>query len=204
MQELGTESPLNINLDQFNRAVYEVALTGVEHELPQINKAAQMWRNEFDRLKDQAVALNLLPEDVTVPNAANYIMVMYNKNKIIDEGGKAARGDGTFAQHVFDQFQASNETVKMYLESPQAQALLKSLEDAKKEIQLHTETLKRDVTPRVAQLSKEVKRLKSEKQKAHPSSHADYNKKISKASSDLEKAKIESMRLKDARKPVGS
>src|SRR5690606_35595970 len=69
MQELGTESHLNINLDQFNRAVYEVALTGVEHELPQINKAATMWRNEFDRLKDQAVALNLLPEDVTVPNA---------------------------------------------------------------------------------------------------------------------------------------
>jgi len=202
MQELGTESHLNINLDQFNRAVYEVALTGVEHELPQINKAATMWRNEFDRLKDQAVALNLLPEDVTVPNAANYIMVMYNKNKIIDEGGKAARGDGTFAQHVFDQFQASNETVKMYLESPQAQALLKSLEDAKKEIQLRTETLKRDVTPRVAQLSKEVKRLKSEKQKSHPSNHADYDKKISKASSDLEKAKIESIRLKDERKPL--
>lgn len=118
MQELGTESPLNINLDQFNRAVYEVALTGAEHEIPQINKAAKMWRNEFDRIKDEAIKLDLLPPDVTVPNAANYIMVMYNKNKIIEEGGKAARGDGTFAQHVFDQFQASNETVKMYLDSP--------------------------------------------------------------------------------------
>lgn len=202
MQELGTESPLNINLDQFNRAVYEVALTGAEHEIPQINKAATMWRNEFDRIKKQAIDEGLLPEDVTVPNAANYIMIAYNKNKIIEEGGKAARGDGTFAQHVFDQFQASNETVKMYLESPQTQAILKNIEDAKKEIALHTETLKRDVTPRIAQISKEVKKLKAEKEKSHPSSHADYDKRISKASADLEKAKIESMRLKDKRKPL--
>lgn len=202
MQELGTDSPLNLNLDQFNKAVYETALTGADHAIPQVNKAATMWRNEFDRLKDQAVALKLLPEDVTVPNAANYIMVMYNKNKIIEEGGKAARGDGTFAQHIFEQFQASNETTKLYLQSPHTQALLKSIEDANTEIKLHTETLKRDVTPRIAQLSKEVKRLKSEKQKAHPSSHADYDTKISKSSADLEKAKIESMRLKDARKPL--
>lgn len=202
MQELGTDSPLNLNLDQFNKAVYETALTGGEHAIPQVNKAATMWRNEFDRLKDQAIALNLLPEDVTVPNAANYIMVMYNKNKIIEEGGKAARGDGTFAQHLFDQFQASNETVKMYLQSPQSQAFIKSIEDAKAEIKLHTETLKRDVTPRIAQLSKEIKKLQSEKQKAHPSSHADYDKKIATVGKDLEKAKIESMKLKDARKPL--
>lgn len=130
MQELGTESPLNINLDQFNRAVYEVALTGTEHEIPQINKAATMWRNEFDRIKKQAIDEGLLPEDVTVPNAANYIMIAYNKNKIIEEGGKAARGDGTFAQHVFDQFQASNESVKQYINSPaylEAQEEIKSL-----------------------------------------------------------------------------
>lgn len=132
MQELGTESPLNINLDQFNRAVYETALTGVDHELPQINKAAKMWRNEFDRLKDIAVNEGLLPEGVTVPNAANYIMVAYNKNKIIEEGGKAARGDGTFAQHIFDQFQESNESVKQFLESPmytEAQDKIKGLKN---------------------------------------------------------------------------
>src|SRR5690606_22265645 len=89
MQELGQESPLNINLDQFNRAVYEVALTGVDHEIPQINKAATMWRNEFDRIKKVAIDEGMLPEDVTVPNAANYIMIAYNKNKIIEEGGKS-------------------------------------------------------------------------------------------------------------------
>ena len=118
MAELGTEAPLNMNLDQFNKAVYETALTSAEHELPQVNKAAKMWRDEFDKLRDQAIALKLLPEDVQVPNAPNYIMVMYNKNKIIEQGGKAARGEGTFPEHLFQQFQASNEATKQYLQSP--------------------------------------------------------------------------------------
>lgn len=168
MQELGTEAPLNINLDQFNRAVYETALTGSDHELPQINKAATMWRNEFDRMKDSAVELGLLPEDVTVPNAANYIMVMYNKNKIIEEGGKAARGDGTFAQHLFDQFQASNETTKQFLESPvyaEAQAQIKSLKENAR--RLPAEQLNK-INKQISDIGKKVKsleRLKSRRPK---------------------------------------
>ncbi len=161
MQELGTESPLNINLDQFNRAVYEVALTGIDHEIPQINKAATMWRKEFDRLKDIAVAEGMLPEDVTVPNAANYIMVAYNKNKIIEEGGKAARGNGTFAQHVFDQFQASNETVKEYRASPayaESQAQIKSLNDNSR--RLPPDQLKQ-INDRIADIGKKIKSLES-------------------------------------------
>ena len=131
LMELGSSSGENLNLDQFNRAVYEVALTGEEHELSHVNAAAKMWRDEFDRMQKQAIELGLLPPDVTVPNAPNYIMVMYNKNKIIEQGGKSARGDGTFPQHLFEQFQASNETVKQYMQSPiyvEAQARIKELD----------------------------------------------------------------------------
>lgn len=161
MQELGTEEPLNINLDQFNQAVYETALTGVDHAIPQINKAATMWRNEFDRLKNQAIELDLLPPDVTVPNAANYIMVMYNKNKIIEEGGKAARGQGTFAQHIYDQFEASNETTKQFLQSPQyaeAQAQLNKLNERIK--RLPPEQMK-VINDQLADIGKKVKALES-------------------------------------------
>jgi len=132
-----TESPTNINLDQFNQAVYETALTGKQHQIPQVNSAASMWRKEFDRLKDDAVNLGLLPEGVDVPNAPNYIMVMYNKNKIIEQGGKAARGDGTFPQHLYQQFVASNETTKQFLESPiytQAKERISTLERQVKEL----------------------------------------------------------------------
>lgn len=166
MMELGTDTQTNLNLDQFNQAVYETALTGAEHALPQVNKAATMWRNEFDRLKDQAVALNLLPEDVSVPNAANYIMVMYNKNKIIEQGGKAARGEGTFPQHLFQQFQASNETTKQYLASPQFITANKNLNELKKlDLMFPKEQLENFVKnidivdKKIASLNKDIKRF---------------------------------------------
>lgn len=161
LMELGTSSGENLNLDQFNRAVYEVALTGSEHEIPQINKAATMWRNEFDRIKKEAIDEGLLPEDVTVPNAANYIMIAYNKNKIIEEGGKAARGDGTFAQHVFDQFHASNETTKEYLASPmyaEAQAQIKVLKENAR--RLPPEELKK-INNQIADIGKKIKALEA-------------------------------------------
>jgi hypothetical protein len=132
MRELGTDTGENMNLDQFNRAVYETALTGENHELSHVNASAKMWREEFDRLQKQAIDLGLLPEDVQVPNAPNYIMVMYNKNKIIEQGGKSARDDGTFPQHLFEQFQASNEAVKQFTQSPfysEAQAKIKTIKD---------------------------------------------------------------------------
>lgn len=202
MGELGTSSPENLNINQFNQAVYEATLTGEQHALPQVNKAAEMWRKEFDDLKDQAVALGLLPEDVQVPNAANYIMVMYNKNKIIEEGGKSARGEGTFANHLFQQFQASNETTKQYLASPQAAELLKKVDDANIEIKLHTETLKRDLTPKIAQLSKEVKALTAERNKAHPAAHPEIDARIKKVQAALDDTKHKSFKLKEARKPL--
>lgn len=202
MRELGTETGENMNLDQFNRAVYETALTGQEHELSHVNASAKMWRGEFDRLQKQAIDEGILPEDVSVPNAPNYIMVMYNKNKIIDEGGKAARGDGTFAQHLYNQFEASNETVKQYMQSPIAQDVLKKIDDANIKIRLHTETLKHDLTPKIAQLSKELKALQAEKSKSHPSSHATFDKRIKQVEDNLEETKVKSFKTKELRKPL--
>ncbi len=202
MRELGTETGINMNLDQFNKAVYETALTGTEHELPQVNKAATMWRNEFDRLKDQAVELGLLPEGVTVPNAANYIMVMYNKNKIIEQGGKFARGDGTFPQHLFEQFQASNETLKLYMESPTVAAHLKTIEDHNIELKLHTETLTHDINPKIALLSKDLNKVKGAKDKAHPASHAEYDAKIKALQGEIDALREKSFKIKALRKPL--
>lgn len=161
MGELGTEAPLNINLDQFNKAVYETALTGADHAIPQVNKAANLWRGEFDRLQKQAIDLGLLPPDVTVPNAPNYIMVMYNKNKIIEEGGKSARGEGTFSQHLYDQFEASNETTKHYLQSPgytTAQELIKTYTERMKAISPEQAT---QLQNQLVEVNKKVKELET-------------------------------------------
>lgn len=191
MLELGTDTGENLNLDQFNKAVYETALTGTEHELPQVNSAAQMWRKEFDGLQKQAIELGMLPEDVQVPNAPNYIMVMYNKNKIIEQGGKSARGEGTFPYHLYQQFQASNEAVKQFISSPiyidtnsrirklqkeesmfqpeQLNNINKKIEDADKRIKdiiSNIARFKKAKTPDIASIKKfekEIKKIESDK-----------------------------------------
>lgn len=190
MAEQGTESGFNINLDQFNKAVYETALTGEDHAIPQINKAASMWRKEFDRLKDQAINLNLLPEDVSVPNAANYIMVMYNKNKIIEEGGKSARGEGTFAQHIYNQFEASNETLKQYMASPGhaiAKTAISKLENTAKKFSpdelLNIEKKTSLAESRIKSLNTQLSKLKKSKNAGKKELNA-LKKDIDKAISD--------------------
>lgn len=194
MQELGQESPLNINLDQFNRAVYEVALTGAEHEIPQINKAATMWRNEFDRLKQQGIDEGLLPEDVTVPNAANYIMIAYNKNKIIEEGGKAARGDGTFAQHVFDQFQASNDATKQFLESPFYAETINKIKELRKLEQMYPKEQLESFAKKLALTNKKIASLKRDIKRFSKSETPDI-KSINKFKKEIKSLELDKERL---------
>lgn len=202
MGELGTQSGENLNLDQFNRAVYETALTGEQHALPQVNSAANMWRKEFDLLKDQAVALKLLPEDVQVKNAPNYIMVMYNKDKIIEEGGKSARGQGTFAQHLYDQFEASNETLKQYMSSPGVTEHLKNIEAKTAELNALAEETKRTINPKIMQLSKEIKRLTEARATLKPESLAAHDKKIAKVQGDIDKLRERGFKVSALKKPI--
>lgn len=118
----GTRSKLsdvNMNKDQFDDAVSLVLTTEQPHPNPHVNDAARLLRDEvFDPFKNRAIELGLLPEDVTVPNAVNYFMTLYNKNKIVEQGGKSARGAGTFPQYLFDQFQTGNEITRQFKESP--------------------------------------------------------------------------------------
>lgn len=202
IKDLTSTDTIDINVDQFNRAVYESALTGIDHKIPQITAAAKMWRTEFDRIKNRAIELNLLAEDVDVPNAVNYIMIMYNKNKIIEEGGKSARNEGTFARHVYDNFVKSNEAVKQYLESPIASIHLKKIEGAKIELDVHTTTLKRDLNPKIMMLSKDMKKLVSDKVKSHPSAHPNFDKRIKKLQKEIDTLREKSFKIKAARKPL--
>lgn len=117
-------SEVSMNRDQFDDAVSLVLTTEQPHPDAHVNKAANLLRTEvFDKYKDEAIKLGLLPEDTTVPNAVNYFMIMYNKNKIVEQGGRSARGAGTFPQYLFDQFKASQEITKQYLSSPKVKLL---------------------------------------------------------------------------------
>jgi len=71
--------------DEAGRAAYR----GDTHEIPEVAQAAQAWRKSvFDPLKDEAVNLKQLPEDVSVDTAVSYFSRVPNRIKMqADEHG---------------------------------------------------------------------------------------------------------------------
>jgi hypothetical protein len=71
-----------MNRKQFNEAVSTAIRRGAS-DIPQVKASADYWNKElYTPLKDEMVALKLLPEDVDVKTANNYLNRVWNKNKI--------------------------------------------------------------------------------------------------------------------------
>jgi hypothetical protein len=71
-----------MNRKQFNEAV-STAIRKGDSNIPQVKASADYWNKElYTPLKNEMVALKLLPEDVDVKTANNYLNRVWNKNKI--------------------------------------------------------------------------------------------------------------------------
>jgi hypothetical protein len=71
-----------MNRKQFNEAVATAIRKG-DSDIPQVKASADFWNKElYTPLKDEMIALKLLPEDVDVKTANNYLNRVWNKNKI--------------------------------------------------------------------------------------------------------------------------
>ena len=71
-----------LNKREFNKAVATAIRKG-DSDIPEVKAAADMWRKElYDPLKNEMVAQKLLPEDVDVATANNYLNRVWDKDKI--------------------------------------------------------------------------------------------------------------------------
>ena len=71
-----------LNKREFNKAVATAIRKG-DSDIPEIKAASDMWRKElYNPLKDEMVAQKLLPEDVDVATANNYLNRVWDKDKI--------------------------------------------------------------------------------------------------------------------------
>lgn len=67
---------------EFNESVARAIRSG-ESDIPQVKEAADYWNNQlYNPLKDQMIEAKLLPEDVDVKTAVNYLNRVWDKNKI--------------------------------------------------------------------------------------------------------------------------
>ncbi|RLC97806.1 MAG: hypothetical protein DRI46_12365, partial [Chloroflexi bacterium] len=92
----------------------------------------------------------------------NYFMTVYNKNKIIEQGGKSARGPGTFPQYLHEQFTLGQKITKQYKESPSFKTHQLNINKLKDEIKVLKKT-KSKIAPvkktKLKPLEKQIKEL---------------------------------------------
>lgn len=73
----------SLNLGNFNDEIGRALRRGDKHDDPFVQQAAQRLRKEIiDPLKNEAIRLGLLPEDITPKTAASYFTRRYNRSKI--------------------------------------------------------------------------------------------------------------------------
>lgn len=73
-----------LTTQQFKEEISHAMRNGDKHEIPEVQAAAVAFRRDvFDPLKDEAIKLGLLPEDVDVKTADSYLMRVYDREKII-------------------------------------------------------------------------------------------------------------------------
>ena len=74
-----------LNKVKFNEAVAR-ALRNNKSDIPEAMDSAKGWRDElYDPLKQEAIDVGLLPEDVDVSTAVGYLNRRWNKNKVNDK-----------------------------------------------------------------------------------------------------------------------
>ena len=157
---------ISMTYEQFNDAVWSRLSTEVDHENSHVNQAADMLRDKvFEPGRKRAIELGLLDEKQAPKNAVGYIMSVYNKNKIIEQGGKSARGEGTFPQFLYEKFQQIQNQIKQFKESPIYKST-KNILDKTRE-QLKDEKARKRLTPKedkakLKEVNDSIKKLKEQ------------------------------------------
>lgn len=84
------ESDRKLSFTQFRQEVGKAMRVGDQHAIPEVAEAAKHFRKEvFEPLKDEAIKLKLLPEDVTTETAVSYLNRVYDLEKLAQPNYRA-------------------------------------------------------------------------------------------------------------------
>jgi hypothetical protein len=120
-----------LTFSQFREEVGKAMARNDEHEIAEVAAAAKRYREVvFDPLKDEAIALGLLPENIEAKTAATYISRLYNTEKIIQQ-----RPD--FEARITAWLQRGNKSAEARFD-----AMIKQAEIADKVIEPNVQKLK--------------------------------------------------------------
>jgi len=83
-KKIKAETGQSVGIDSFYDQVSLAMIRGDKSEIPEVEQTAKLFRSQiFDPLKEEAIKVGLLREDVDVKTATSYLMRQYNTKKII-------------------------------------------------------------------------------------------------------------------------
>lgn len=151
---------------EFAQRVSRSLFTAVEDPNPYVQKGTKAIQKTFDDIHKTLVELNLLPEGEGTKTSIGYLTIIPNKQLILEQGGRNARGAGTYPQAVFDGIKRSQVAAKEYMQSDfykEKQTEISRIED---EIRGHPEKLERglieDEARQVKKLEDSIEQIKAE------------------------------------------
>ncbi len=105
LRRRNVDDPTDMTYGEFKAEVSRALRRGDTHPIAEVQEAAEVWRKQvFDPLKDRAIELGMLPEDVTPETALTYLTRVYRKEKIRQFRGRDfgdPRGSGLEARAKF-------------------------------------------------------------------------------------------------------
>ena len=151
-----------MNWGEFNNELSYALTTGKEHAVPEVNQAANLYREKVIKpIFDDLVKLGKLAPDTKPSNAPEYFPIIYNKQLIVEQGGRSAWGPGTFPQALYDGYKATQTKIKQFKETPLHQEIVSKTNSlTEKRKQYKTE---RNSLPSKASLTKKIKELRAAK-----------------------------------------
>jgi hypothetical protein len=133
---------------QFEEEVWPLMIGKADnHPIPQVEKAAEIYRKVLDNTAKELQQVGLLPENLATATARKYLMRVYNTEKMIEPGVRARttkkiaewvathNKDGSVRKSVLDPVDADDAAIKIY------DNILKEGEDA-----FQANSFARDVT----------------------------------------------------------
>lgn len=103
---------------EFADRVSQSLFMNAKDENPFVNEGAAALKPAFDRFQKELVELGRLSDVEGTKTSAGFLPIMKNKQLILEQGGRDARGEGTYPQAVFNFWKKTQEEGKIYSESP--------------------------------------------------------------------------------------